>query len=243
MENRKYDYTNVEEQSGFEYKLSMAAVALYILYNLGYLGLGSGAFGIIVSTGLAIFIWWSFRAYFVKVGDLSSSKWLLFIIVMYAVFGFCSLVIRELSDFYVYLMSHESIYAIFKLIMYVLIFSLAGFVLVGIRLIAANRHHSFPLKRIALSAAVCIPISLLISMISNIQFFGQVKELADTFHEADVLGKIYFEEDYLDFGDGSGILNSIFGIFSGIIFICNLFLMVPYYFLFMHFYKADKANN
>lgn len=39
------------------------------------------------------------------------------------------------------------------------------------------------------------------------------------------------------------VLKPIAAIFSGVSYLWNLIMMIPYYFLFFHFYKADRANT
>lgn len=62
MKEKKYDYANVERIADVEYKYSMTAVAAYIAIHLGFVDLGGGGLWILVTSGLSIFIWWSFRA-------------------------------------------------------------------------------------------------------------------------------------------------------------------------------------
>lgn len=91
MKTKKYDYSKIEQTAGVEYQFSMLAVGTYIALHLGFLEIQSPFYWILATTSLAIFIWWSFRAYFVQVQDISTAKWLMAIIGMYALFGAASL--------------------------------------------------------------------------------------------------------------------------------------------------------
>jgi len=252
MNTKKYDYSKVEQTAGIEYKFSMLAVGVYIALHLGYLNIQDPFYWIISTTGLAIFIWWSFRAYFVQVNDTQTAKWLMAIIGMYALFGGISLFLllsTNLFD-YDYIPTLDTILHLTNIIKIVLGIAIITFMLVCIKIVLANRHHVFSLKRIAISALIFIPIYMVFNLVYNVQFLGQMADLISAIPSG--------QSPYFEGSDGYAyknfmyddqmmaqemILGPLSSIFSGIGFLWNLLIMIPYYFLFFHFYKADRANT
>ena len=250
MQEKKYDYSKIERIADVEYKYSMIAVAAYIAIHLGFFDIESPTLWILATTGLSIFIWWSFRAYFVQVNDTSTAKWLRAIIGMYALFGVASLLMLLTTNLLDYLVTGKSIYYILYILQFILGLSILAFIAVCFKILFINKHHTFPLKRIALSALIFIPLYMLVTLMSNIQFIGQM---------GDIITSTTLHNPYLERGDGhylyknylygdelaarDFIMTPISGIFSGVSFLWNVIMMIPYYFLFSHFYKADRANE
>ena len=229
---RKYDYANVERLAGVEYKYSMAAVAAYIAIHLGFIDIGGGSLWILATAGLAIFIWWSFRAYFVQVNDTKTANWLLAIIGMYALFGMASLLLVATTNVMEWIRTGKTIFYLLNVLMVILGLSVVAFMAVCIKVISINKHHSFPLKRIAISSLIFIPIYMTFFLIYNVQFIGEMGNLIwDTSLDS---SKITYD---ILFGD------LISGVISFVTFIGNLILMIPYYFLLFFFYKADQENS
>ena len=229
MSEKKYDYANVEQISGLEYKYSMTAAAALIAIHLGFLGIGGGTTWIVLTTALSLYVWWSFRQYFVKVEDKATAKWLLVIIFTITLFGLSNLIFYSTTSMFEELPTNTFVYGLFNFLFYFVMASLIAFIAVCIKIISVNRNHSFPLKRIAISAALFIPLYMLVTSFSNIQFIWQAKEVMDVVM-ADPTGGMLTAPDMFS------------GLFSSVKFLWNLLIMIPYFFLFFHFYKADQAN-
>ncbi len=231
---KKYDYSKVESISGIEFKYAMIATAALILLHFGFIGETLGNFlWILSTTSLAMFIWYSFRLYFVKVGDIKTSKWLLAVIVIIAMHGVINILFYTSTSMYDNLPTNTFILSVFEYLFYLVLISLILFVAVCVKIIAVNGQHSFGLKRIGLSALFCIPIYFLVSSISNISFIWEAKQLADIAFGVGGGG-------YLDPQIGIDLFS---GVFSFLNTIWTIFIMIPYFFLFFHFFKADKANT
>ena len=249
MKEKKYDYANVENIAEVEYQYSMLAVAAYIGIHLGFIDIGGGSLWTLITSALAIFIWWSFRAYFVQVNDINTAKWLTAIIGMYALFGGASLLMLLTTNLFDYIATGKTIYYILTILQVILGLSILAFIAVCFKILFINKHHAFPLKRIALSALLFIPLYMSFTLISNIQFVGQIGDIvtSSTVHSPyleDYDGNVYENTFYTDeVAARKMVLKPISAIFSGVSFLWNLIMMIPYYFLFFHFYKADRANT
>lgn len=225
MEEKKYDYTNVEHLAGVEYKHSMLAVAAYIAIHLGFLDIGGGNLWTLVNSTLAIFIWWSFRAYFVQVKDTVTAKWLQAIIEMYALFGGASILMSLTTNLFDYIVAGRTIYYILAIIQVILGLSILAFIMVCFKILFVNKHHVFPLKRIGLSALLFIPLYMLFTLMSNIQFVGQLGDIvtSSSMHSRylqDYDGNVYENSFYTDKQAAKDlILTPISAIFSGVSFL------------------------
>lgn len=230
MNNRKYDYSQVEQISGLEYKYSLIAIGLLVGLQFNIIPISDGSAAIILKTGLSLFVWWSFRQYFVKVNDMSTAKWLLIIISIFILYGIANLAFYWSTNLFENNMKNEALIPLFKGLFYLVMFSLIAFILVCFKILTTNKNHSFPLQGIALSSAIFIPLFILFSSISNFQYIWQLKNIVDG-AMSDPTGGMLTPPDF------------IMGIFSSIKFFWNILVMLPYYFLFMHFYRADKYNS
>lgn len=247
---KKYDFYNVEQISGIEFKWSMGATAVVILNLWGWLNVGPAIFTII-----SLFSWWSFRRYFTRVGDKVTGNLIFLIMLVIGLYGFTITTLRSIFslEFFIQLASSEAIMFLFKgVFIAIAILSIAVFIGCT-RILAVNRHHSFPLKRIAISTAISIPIFIIIGVIGSLTFISQFGGLLyDSIPERTLYtdGNEYF---YLpgDIGEGGDMIKSIFGdlfsvfsfILSPFVFIYKVIIVLPYLFLFFHFYKMDKRNS
>ena len=99
-----------------------------------------------------------------------------------------------------------------------LVISLLCIFLFSIKLLTINSKHSFPLKRIAVSTMVCLPMYMLVELAFNLQAFWQILEFI-----ALLFG-----------GDTEQPEVGLFG---------SLFLLMPYLFLMQFFYRANKYDR
>lgn len=227
MTNEYDDYPEKERFTGIDFKYAMYAAIAFILINLGFIDL-KGDLYVVLSTALTVYIWWSFRAYFIEAGDVNSAKWISFIAGVFLVTGLTSLFLRASTYLGDYVAT--GIGPLVNFLIYFIGFSLIGVVAVCIKIIAVNKHHSLHLKRIAISSAIFIPLYIAGILISNIQLLHQLIAVANHGH---LVGGDMF-------GDGLDFSGAVSGIFSFFMFIWNLILMIPYYFLVLHFNKVDK---
>jgi hypothetical protein len=231
MKTKKYDYHNIEEISEIEFKYAMIATAILILLHFGFIGESLGNFlWIITTTGLATYVWYAFRLYFVKVNDHQTAKWILAIMAVIVLHGLVNLLFYLTTSMFDNLPTNNFALTIFEYLFYLVLLSLVVFIAVCIKIIAVNKHHSFGLKRIALSALFCIPIYFLISSIGNIHFIWEAREVMDIVFERGQGG-------YLDPQFGIDMFSGVFSFFNTI---WTIFIMIPYFFLFFHFMKADR---
>jgi len=257
---KKYSFDNIELLSGIEFKWAMAATALLILLNWGIIEAEGSLLGELSITLLAVFSWWAFRQYFVKVGDKKTALLLLVIIITLALAGFANVIFSIVFDleFLMNIGSPHYLLDFFWLMAWFIITSSVIIFIGCFRMIWVNRQHSFPLKRIAIAAALGIPLYLLVNALSTISFIGQAATILNDIDNAMNQPNVYTDgvNQYQDFFEVSAaqdrqlakeVLGDIFGIFSFLlapfIYAYKLLIVVPYIFLFFHFYKADKANE
>lgn len=257
---RKYSFDNIERLSGIEFKWAMAASALLVLLSWGFIEAEGSPFGELTITFLAVFSWWAFRQYFVNVGDKKTALLLLVIILTLALAGFANVVFSIVFDldFLLSIGSPHYLLDFFRFMAWLIIISSAIIFIGCFRIIWINRQHSFPLKRIAISAALCVPLYLLVNAVSTISFIGQavtkLNEIDNAMNQANVytngqdLHQGFFEVSMAqDRQMAKQMLGDIFGIFSFLftpfIYAYKFLIAIPYIFLFFHFYKADKTNK
>ncbi|MEM1121986.1 MAG: hypothetical protein AAGJ18_16155 [Bacteroidota bacterium] len=257
---KKYSFDNVEQLSGVEFKYAMAATSLLILMIWGIISAEGSPFGEFSLTILSVFSWWAFRQYFVKVGDKRTALVLLVLILTLALAGLANIAFSVVFDlnFMINVGSPHSILDFFKFMAWLLIFAGVVVFIGCFRIIWVNRQHSFPLKRIAISAAIGIPLYLLINALSTISFIGQAATILNDIDNAMHEAPVYTDgvDLYQDFWEVSrandrkavkDMIGGIFGIFSFLlspfVFAYKLLIVAPYIFLLFHFYKADKANE
>lgn len=227
MKTKKYSYENVEKIAQVNYKYAMIATACFIALHFGFFDDNlSDVSYILISTLLSIYAWYSFRAYFVNVGDTVTSKSLLVIISVIAAFGGVNFLVYSTTSLSTGLPTNDFVFSIFKILYYFIIISLIGFVVVCIRIVTISHKHSFPLRKIAISAMIFIPLYMLVTCISNIRFIMETKAIVDYAMANPVLSTE--PPEFLS------------GIFSFVKFVWNLIILTPYYFLFFHFMKADR---
>ncbi len=226
-----YDYSEVEDIAGVDYKKAMILTGIYIALHL-FAKSTFGSFSpiwILLTTGLSVAIWIYFKKYFDAMNDQATGKWLQAVIggiVLYglinlfASFAFSFENLRDLSKVDIKLIEGLA-NTTFQLSLIPILIIFAA----GIKIISVNFKHPFPLKRIAVSAMLMIPIYMLLSIVENLPI------LEELFLFVNFLIAVF---DYA-FGDGNPELMQSFKIgFMG-----NLFLMLPYYFLLHHFYRAE----
>ncbi|MEM9546085.1 MAG: DUF4339 domain-containing protein [Bacteroidota bacterium] len=216
-EHYNYDYSEIEDIAGVDYKKAIYITAAYIGINLffrEYAVLGS--LGIIISTGLVVAIWFYFKKYFDAMEDFGTSRWLQWIIGAYVVFGLANLYTNLTLSFYsvpdiidpysAERMARNSTLAYYGILAAMFIVFISGF-----KIISVSNRHPFPLKRIAVSTMILGPAYMIVSIFENMPLIHQITWL---------------------FGDDG---------FELPFFFCAVF-MLPYFFLLQHFYRADKYD-
>ncbi|MEZ4883550.1 MAG: DUF4339 domain-containing protein [Chitinophagales bacterium] len=216
-ENNKprYDYSEVEDKAGVNYKTAMILTGILLVLNIILLDVALSSVGMLGVTGLAIASWWYFKQYFDSQKDTITGNFIMVIMGAHALFGFayfyisivpwgdlmdCSIfdLILLLFGFTIGCVNEFASHIGFIMFL-VMVAAVANFI-AGFRILMVNRRYPFPLKRIAVSCMFLLPF-----LFCN-----------------------YFSE---------GILGSDSGIFLRTI------LSLPYILLFHHFYRADVDDK
>ena len=222
-EKKQYEiYGKIEDIAGVDYKIAYIITAMFILAHFvlpssffyGFIG----SFSIFI---VPIVIWRYFKLFFKSIGDHIAARFVNYIIFSYVTYflvvGLITVIVNDDMQFSSML---EIILEALKSIIssnyeprfpktekYFTFVGITGILLIisfvltwvaGIKLIRRQRLHSFPLKRIAWSSMICIPLSIITLLVNN---------------------------EYAS---------------NGIIW--EIFLLLPYIFLFIHFYKADNYD-
>jgi len=229
----EYDYSQVEDIAGVDYKKAMIITGVFIAIHLfakPYLTIFP-VIWIFGTTGLSVAIWVYFKQYFDAMNDRKTGKWLQAVvggIVLYGLINlFGAIYISFMNIWEVGQVDIGAIERIFKIILQFSLIPIFIIFVAGIKIISVNFKHPFPLKRIAVSAMFIIPIYMLVSIIENTALFGEVEMGLNL-----LMGflKLIFgssNHEYVGFGTG----------FWG-----NIFLMIPYFFLLHHFYRAEMDD-
>ena len=211
-----YDYSQVEDIAGVNYRNGMMVVGGYIALNILIKSFVISTLGIIVSTALVVSSWWYFREYFDAMKDKDTGKFINWVMGAHIVFAIANLFLSttdwtieaEISLYDVILSvlgwgSFDYIGGLLfgiKLATYATLFAMATIFIAGVRILWINNRHPFPLKRIAVSGMILIPLGMLIQL-------------------------------------GEGVTKMVG---TGITF--NAILMLPFFFLLHHFYRADTDD-
>ncbi len=230
---KKYDYSKVEDIAGVEYKNAIIFTAVYILLHLFAKNiLGHISFLWIASTTtLSVVIWGYFKKYFIATNDIVTSKWINWIVYAYIAYGLLSLFSIMCFDFETALEFSPKVFE--KIVQVFIYLSFIPLILIffsAIKINSANRRHSFPLKRIAFSSMFFIPLYMLLSVIEQMPIFSQAIYLLNIL--ISLLQYVFGME-----GDGAETFAQFQVGFYG-----NVILMIPYYFLLYHFYRANEDD-
>jgi len=243
---KKFDFENIERVPDNELKWAIGATAALIVSYMGWIGLGG-----LLSIALTLFTWWAFRRYFKAVGDEKTAKWVKRIMIVIAFYGASSFIFKILFDFgfLVSLSSGSLIFTLF-VILFVGIIVSSVFVFLGcIRILRTNKHHSFALKRIAVTAAFAVPLLITVGSIRSITFIGQIGKFVHGYSQPDDSPLTTTDGEYV-FSLSAGSNEAVEGLFGGIasfilspiIFIYKVIIVSPYVFLLMLFYRMYKRN-
>lgn len=223
-----YDYSQVEDIAGVDYKKAMILTAIFIGLHfiakpyLGYLSI----IWITLTTGLSVAIWWYFKQYFDAMDDQKTGKFIQAIMGGLVLFG----IITWVGSTYVSILDMakdaDKVNKIATTILLLSFIPMAIIFIAGIRIIRVNFQHPFPLKRIAVSAMFILPIYMLFSIVENSALFG----------ELEILLNILMLFKSLLLGGSPEFVGFDIGFFG------NLFLMLPYLLLLHHFYRADVED-
>ena len=244
--NKKFDFESIERVPDNQLKWAIGTTAALVLSYMGWIGLGG-----FISMVLTLFIWWSFGRYFEAVGDEKTAKWVKRIMIVLAFYGASSFLFTILFDFgvLVSLSSGSLIFTLF-IILFVGVIASSVVVFLGcIRMLRANKHHSFALKRIAVAAAFAVPLLIIVGSVKSITFIGQIGEFIYEYGRPDDSPPMTLDGDYFfSLSTGSvGAAESMLGdiasfVLSPIIFIYKVIIVSPYVFLLMLFYRMYKRN-
>lgn len=234
--NTKYDYRYTKDIVEVDYKKASWLTAIYIflhLYAKDYFW-NYPTVWIIATTGLSAVIWLCFKKYFDALNDKETGKWIRWVIGGYILFGiinFCSSVVFSweiLKN-----ISRETIEQMFSIVFKLILSPILIIFIVGLKIISINFKHPFPLKRIAISSMIFIPIYMFFTLLEHMPIINQ------TLHNINnlLLPVKFFLSIFFDVDVNSNTV----GYFK-ISFTDNLIFMIPYYFLLHHFYKVDKGN-
>jgi len=175
-ENNKprYDYSEIEDKAGVEYSYATVFTGSYIALNLFAKPYLFVQLEVLIATVLVVLIWNYFKKYFDSQNDVITGKWIAYIMGAYVVFGLLNLYILNASwgesltgIIWEWWNGSGSGYkdafsAKINIIMLGLFGSMLTIFIVGFRVIQVNNNYPFPLKRIAISAMILAPISMLV---------------------------------------------------------------------------------
>lgn len=230
------DYSQVEDIAGVDYKKAMILTAVYIFLHLfakDFFPLFSSVW-ILTTTALSVTIWVYFKRYFDAMNDKMTANWLKAVIGGLVLYGLINLgasflfSVENLED--LSKIDSQAIKSIFKGTFQLSLLPILIIFIASIRIINANYKHPFPLKRIAFSSMFFIPIYMLISIVENMPITNQIIDVLN--------GGLYLFYELMEFLFGLGQDGEYMEHFR-IGFLGNLFLMLPYYFLMHHFYRAE----
>lgn len=230
MSHQKYDYRNVETVSGVEFKVAMSITLAFIL---SHFLIKNPYFLTFVAAMLGTGVWWYFGRYFKAVGDRISMLMVYLIMIAFALAGLLAVYAGFVFDWenmaaeVTAALDIGAIAGMFAFFQSVLWLLSVGIFLSGIRLLWINHQHRFPLKRIALSAMILVPAYLLVSVFMNFSFIWQLLDVAESSGN-EILTRTTIETR-------AEIDNVTFWMY--------LILLMPYYFLLHHFYRADQATE
>ena len=211
----KVDYSQIEDIAGVDYKKAIYITAAFIALNIFFKeDAVLGFFGIVLSTTLVVFVWMYFKKYFDAMKDTSTANWIQWIIGAHILFGISNMFSSahsSISSIGSFVTEDEKVIQGFGFMVIGIIVSTLIVFISGFKILAANKKHPFPLKRIAISTMILVPLYMIISLIENMPIS---KELVWIFGGDD------FE--------------------TGPIF--NAILMLPFFFLLHHFYRADTED-
>lgn len=243
----KYTYSNALKPTTSTLRIAMAASLVLSISLWGWIPLGTA-----INTFLSVFTWWSFRNYFTSVGDINTARWLNTILIVLGAYGITTLLFSMLFDLGVLLqLSNGSfILTLFKGLFAILAVSSIAIIVVAVKLISINRHHSFPLKRIAFAALLSLPVYLLVGSLGTLTFIGQIGEVLASLTPGPTLytdGNEVFTL-FGDIGHGTEMFKSILGdigdlfafILSPFVFMYKVLIVLPYLFISYHFYRMEK---
>lgn len=169
------DYSEVEDVAGVDYKQGMMYAGLLVAHNVLLPNWTLTTLGMITVTLLAGWSWYYFKAYFDARSDTDTGQWILLIMIATIAFGVVYifgrwtdwpvLIAGGIWEFIYYLFSGE-VNTYFndqmsfglKFIFYVTLGAAAANVIAGFKIIMVNKRYPFPLKRIALSSMIFLPI-------------------------------------------------------------------------------------
>jgi len=212
----KYDYSEIEDIAGVDYKIAMGITGVLLAVNILFLDIALSSIGMIGITGLAVASWWFFKQYFDSQKDTVTGKFVMVIMGAHILFGLSYLYVGTMPwvDVLMRCRIWDLIAALFGtatgcvgefmahigFIMFLI--SVAAFTnfFAGFRILMVNQRYPFPLKRIAVSSMLLLPFL----------FFN------------------YFSEGFL--GEESSIIT-------------RAILSLPYIFLFHHFYRAETEDK
>lgn len=220
-----YDYSHVEDIAGVDYQKAIYFTAGYILLHIFGEKYLEESLWTMATTILVVAIWYYFRKYFDEVQDFDTAKWINGEIVGYVIFG--------ITNLYIYMNSSvinidrdpqlhfENLATVAS---YGTFLSLSIIIAASFKLLFVQKRHPFPLKGIAISTMLVIPIYMIFSLLKN------TAVIQESFLVLQLLGSLIFGGSP---EEGKLIQVGLFG---------NLFFMIPYFFLLNHFYRADADD-
>lgn len=226
LPTHKIGYDQVEDIAKVNYRYAIVVAGVYAGINLFYAQHAYGSFfGILLQLILPILCWRYFKKFFLEYGDRYTAKFINWIYASYFFF-YATFIYTAATDWVgsaansgiEYLLniiftvadpSHEQQTAYLEelswMLMILIFLLVSTFVFIwvaGFRVMKASKNYDFPLKRIAISTMVCLPIYMLY----------MVTAAMDTSMEP--------SENFF----------------------INLIGMLPFIFLFIHFYQAETLD-
>lgn len=214
----KTDYSRVEDKAGVDYKRAMIVTAVFVLFQLVGRPWALQSYGVAISSAMVCFAWYYFRKYFDAAGDQSTGLWINWIIGTYIGFGVLNLFALNISwteDFIVAFwdsLANDNLYA------------------------GADMQQSLSIIQIGLLlfCMVIITVSVKIILVNHRHPFPltRIAVAAMTCIPlaliTNLIESVLLSEEYIENKELTYIWSAI--------------LLLPYYFLFYHFYRAETDD-
>lgn len=186
----KYDYSKVEDIAGVEYSKATVFTGAYIGLNLFIKPYFNVLIEIVISTVLVVIAWSYFKKYFDSQKDEDTGNWIAVIMGSYVVYGLLTLFVLGASWGENIGMAiwewfsgggtgyRDSLSGTLDIILIGLFGCMIAVFIAGFKVIQVNNNYPFPLKRIAISSMILIPVSMMYHLFDRvaISFIGSFYE-------------------------------------------------------------------
>ncbi|HMQ86283.1 MAG TPA: DUF4339 domain-containing protein [Flavilitoribacter sp.] len=213
-----FDYSRVEDKAGVDYKIAMIITAVFALFQVFGRPWALQTYGVAISTAMVCFVWYYFRKYFDAAGDKPTGTWINWIIGAYVGFGVLNLFALNIA------WTEDIVEVIWDRTVN------------GNRYAGADMQQSLNIIQIGLLlfSMVIITVSVKIILVNHRHSspLGWIAAATMTCIPlaliTNLIESVLLSEEYIENRELTYIWSAI--------------LLLPYYFLFYHFYRADKDD-